>query len=434
MRIAEFLRHNSTQTRFADPVLGTVEVMTPHDQWAYAVEYKLQRRPKGQCLVCEVEVAEGLIGFCLLSAKGAVLREEVAEKGRAVVRLPLRPGTPSRLVLRNNAATGASQVVLHAMRLVAEEPEATPVIKPEAHPAPIGTLRVEPRLFEGFPVHSGLTPAGFWSDWLGGRTRADVWDFPPEIRKLYESDRTETVRFSFSGEHVLDWAPLVLAMRWAGSAATTVALGAGWGRWAVSAAMTAQKLGKDYRIVAVEAEPSHFAWLERHLEDNSIDRGRARLIHAAAGAQSGRCWFQTGNPAAWYGQQIVDDLPPPAETAPDIITEGGRVLRNTRLVSLAEAAEEAERIDYLHMDVQGAEADIIEASTELLHDRVRLVNIGTHSKAIEARLRAVFGGLGWMNLYDVSLGEQRTVIFGDKTEAVAFGDGVQVWVNPWLPD
>jgi hypothetical protein len=113
------------------------------------------------------------------------------------------------------------------MRLVAEEPEATPVIKPEAHPAPIGTLRVEPRLFEGFPVHSGLTPAGFWSDWLGGRTRADVWDFPPEIRKLYESDRTETVRFSFSGEHVLDWAPLVLAMRWAGSAATTVALGAG---------------------------------------------------------------------------------------------------------------------------------------------------------------------------------------------------------------
>jgi hypothetical protein len=39
-----------------------------------------------------------------------------------------------------------------------------------------------------------------------------------------------------------------------------------------------------------------------------------------------------------------------------------------------------------------------------------------------------------MNLYDVSLGEQRTVIFGDKTEAVAFGDGVQVWVNPWLPD
>ena len=49
-----------------------------------------------------------------------------------------------------------------------------------------------------------------------------------------------------------------------------------------------------------------------------------------------------------------------------------------------------------------------------------------------ARLRALFAELGWMNLYDVSLGEARKVVFGDRSEEVTFGDGVQVWVNPWI--
>ena len=440
MNVAAFLRHNSTQTRFGDPALGALEILTPSELWAYAIEYKLRRETKGQCIVIEGEVEEGLIGFCLLNAKGAVLREEVAGQGKVRVRLALGPGTPTRLVLRNRAETGASRMVLRSMHLAPDEPEATaPHTDTGPEHLPIGRLRVDTRMFDGFPVHTGTTPAGFWSDWLGGRTRADVWEFPRDIRAIISRDRVEMISFLSSAgriqrlhEHILAWAPLVLAMRRAGSVATTVALGAGWGRWAVGAAMAAQKLGKDYRIVAVEAEPSHFAWLQRHVEDNGIDPARATLIHAAAGAKSGRCWFQTGDPAAWYGQQIVEELAPPTDDAADIVAEGGAVLRNTRLVSLADVAGDLERIDYLHMDVQGAEADILEAGTGLLDARVSLVNIGTHSKPIEARLRALFAELGWMNLYDVSLGEARKVVFGDRSEEVTFGDGVQVWVNPWI--
>ena len=433
MKIADFLRHNTTEAYFSDVDRETLVILTPTEQWAYAVEYKIAPCAGDQCIMIEGEVVDGQIGFCLLNSSGAILREETAILGGACVRLSLSPGSPTSLLLRNRAETGASRMLLSSIRLVSDDDWATGLYIDTRSTLPrCGTIRVDPRLFEGFPVHSGLTPAGFWSDWLGGRTRADVWAFPAEIRAIYDSERIETVPFSFSGEHVLDWAPLVLAMRRAGSVATTVALGAGWGRWAVGAAMAAQKLGKDYRIVAVEAEPSHFSWLQRHIRDNGIDPDRATLINAAAGAKSGRCWFQTGDPAAWYGQQIVDGLTPPSDDTADIPTEAGGVLRNTRLVSLADVAGDLERIDYLHMDVQGAEADILEAGRGLLDARVSLVNIGTHSTTIEARLRALFAELGWMNLYDVSLGEARKVVFGDRSEEVTFGDGVQVWVNPWI--
>jgi len=401
MMIADFLRHNTTEVHSPDTDRETLEILTPAEQWAYAIEYKIAPRIRGQDLVIEGEVTQGLIGFCLLNAKGAILREEVAREGRASVRLSLSPGSPTRLLLRNRAETGASRMLLGSIRLASIDEGVTgAAIDARPIPPQIGTIRVDPRLFEGFPVHSGPTPAGFWSDWLGGRTRADVWACPGDVRAILARDRFEVIPFLSAagrtqclGEHILTWAPLILAMRRAGSVATTVALGAGWGRWAVGAAMAAQKLGKDYRIVAVEVEPSHFAWLERHIADNGIDPDRVTPIHAAAGAQPGRCWFQTGDPAAWYGQQIVADLAPPSDDAADIVTEGGAVLRNTRLVSLAEVAGDLERIDYLHMDVQGAEADILEAGSALLDAKARVVNIGTHSKPIEARLRALFAEL-----------------------------------------
>ena len=61
-------------------------------------------------------------------------------------------------------------------------------------------------------------------------------------------------------------------------------------------------------------------------------------------------------------------------------------------------------VDLIDMDIQGAEADVVEASRDLLDQRVKRVHIGTHGGDIEARLRAAFAGMGWHCHYDFTHG------------------------------
>jgi hypothetical protein len=90
-------------------------------------------------------------------------------------------------------------------------------------------------------------------------------------------------------------------------------------------------------------------------------------------------------------------------------------------------------LDYLHMDIQGAELDVLSYRPDHLIREVRLVNIGTHSIEIEAGLRKLFRGLGWECLYDVKIASKHTVRVGDAVaREVEFGDRVQVWRNPRL--
>jgi FkbM family methyltransferase len=433
MKIEDFIRHNDAAVSAPDQESGNLKIGTPKEQWAYAVEYIINSIDHGTHLAVELNVVKGVVGVCLLDENGSIVASDAAGRGRHAIKLPIEGNSVASLVFRNNSGSGSSTFTLTSLGFSdIEGMGETYDTTHEYESVDERPLRVDPRIFQRFELHSGLTPAGFWSDWLGGRTRSDVWNFPEEIREIYGTDRVETIPYNSFGEHVLDWAPLVLAMQWAGPLATTIALGAGWGRWAVGAAIAARKLEKDYHITAVEAEPQHFAWLERHIRDNDIDPQKARLLHAAAGAQSGYCWFQTGDPAGWYGQQIVESVAPPKEDDPEFFFRDGIELRKTPVVSLEEVSKGLMRVDYLHMDIQGAEADVIEAGRSLIDARFKVVNIGTHSDAIEARLRSVFVELGWMNLFDVSLGGVRSLEFGERTEKVTFGDGVQVWVNPWI--
>ena len=82
--------------------------------------------------------------------------------------------------------------------------------------------------------------------------------------------------------------------------------------------------------------------------------------------------------------------------------------------------------DFIDMDVQGSELEIIVAARELLGARVKRVHIGTHSEKVENGLRALFTELTWTNLHDYSLQGKRETPYG----MIDFGDGVQTWVNP----
>lgn len=77
-------------------------------------------------------------------------------------------------------------------------------------------------------------------------------------------------------------------------------------------------------------------------------------------------------------------------------------------------------VDFIHFDIQGAEADVIEAAIADMDARVRCIAVGTHSGEIEARLRALLPGHDWLCVHDAVQKPRPNGILGD---------GNQVWAN-----
>ncbi len=189
--------------------------------------------------------------------------------------------------------------------------------------------------------------------------------------------------------------------------------------------------GQPYRLIAVEQEPQHFAWMVEHLRENGVDLDRCRLIRAAVADVDGEVWFHVGKPDAWYGQAIAAGPPeePPGGSATSARKEEPKddqsSIERVQAVSLDTLLRPLERVDLIDLDVQGAELMVLRAAVDQLDQKVKRVHIGTHSVENEAGLRTLFRDLGWHNLHDYSLQGTRQTPWG----LIEFGDGVQTWIN-----
>lgn len=95
-----------------------------------------------------------------------------------------------------------------------------------------------------------------------------------------------------------------------------------------------------------------------------------------------------------------------------------------KALSLAEVIANHPVIDLLHVDIQGDEADVLEAGAESVDERVSRVVIGTHSRTIEARLHKLFHHLNWQFEAD------DPCRFGTNDHGLVLTmDGTQVWKN-----
>ena len=86
-------------------------------------------------------------------------------------------------------------------------------------------------------------------------------------------------------------------------------------------------------------------------------------------------------------------------------------------------------VDLVDMDLQGAEADVVDECLDLLNTRVRRLHIGTHSPEIEQRLRKTLDGAGWILIRDLPMHTET----GTRWGPVHCIDGVQSWFNPAFP-
>jgi FkbM family methyltransferase len=408
-----------------------IRAKTPEEKWSYAVEVPLDSDgydPIGPLRAkLRVDVDSGSVGVGCISSLNEMIAEKCVEPPGAEVEILIPAGIRVRsLILRNASERGSSVFSARDLALAAHEK------------APTQEVVVDIAALGQFKPWSGRVQAGYFMNWLGVKTRVHVWDFSPEHAAAFAVDRDESTAAPTEDEHLLDYAPLLDALVAAPDQFVMVALGCGWGRWLSAGAFAAKQTGRDYRLFGVEAEPVHFGWLREHFEDNAIDDSRATLMRAAASHKNGRAWFQIGDSAAWYGQSIKAD-----DEVPDGVVDGGLWsetqvdgirMQRVESIDLRTIAEQLPLIDYVHMDIQGSEADFLEAHPAVLDRRVRFVNVGTHSSVIEDRLRVLFQGLGWECRYDIPLQTAALMRSGPGAEPIRvdFGDGVQVWRNPRL--
>lgn len=221
---------------------------------------------------------------------------------------------------------------------------------------------------------------------------------------------------------IAEWAAALRAVDQAKDTFRIVELGCGWGCWLVNTGVAARARGLEVDLIGIEGEPNHLANAAETLAMNGFGPEAFRLHHGVAGPKSGKALFPNAN-AGWGGEAIFypnrRDLAG-AQSDPDV-----QVLDCLTLPDMAGGA----RIDLLHIDIQGAEADYVVGSYEVILKQVKRVLVGTHSRAIEGQLSAFFLDRNWR----LEMDRPAIAPPANGRPEIAI-DGVQMWSNPSLPE
>jgi FkbM family methyltransferase len=284
-------------------------------------------------------------------------------------------------------------------------------------------------LFYRFKPPGGRFPDGFDRDFLGALTRFEFF-YPPALNPGYPKVTQE----------YFEWIALLESVADARDSFTMIELGAGHGPWSVRAALAVQRLTPmPVTLIAVEADPVHFGWMQQHFADNGIDPSRHRLIHAAVTARAASMPFLIGTPQGtegpheWYGQAL-------GNWAGEIVDRdagwyGGFQVRRhengwrsieTPHIMLETILSDVVHVDLMHVDIQGVEHEVIEATINAIDSKVRRMCVGTHSREIDENLAGLLTRSGWRCATAYPCGETSETPWG----GMHFVDGIQYWINP----
>ena len=244
------------------------------------------------------------------------------------------------------------------------------------------------------------------------------------FRCAYDNSESGVVVHPPFNEDYFEWLSLLKSIDDARRKFVMVELGAGYGRWVIRAGCLARRRGLPFHVVAVEAEPTHFAWLEEALDENGIKPDERTTLRVAVSAERGTAKFYTENRealggASWYGQVIVHSPEPlPGYRTTTVVTR-----------TLADILEPFPYVDLIDMDIQGEELAVIRSSLETLNIKARRLQIGTHSDELHEGIVGLLSGAGWI----LEAGYPPAKTSETPWGAISFGDGSQSWYNPRKP-
>jgi FkbM family methyltransferase len=277
------------------------------------------------------------------------------------------------------------------------------------------------QIFTQFDRFRGVVPPGFQVNFLGVMTRnAFTTGLTATLGQKFSDPGEVHADYPGIDEEYFEWIDLLEAVLEAADDFTMIELGAGYGRWLVNAAIAARQRRGDIRIklVGVEAEPTHYAWMMQHFRDNGLDPLDHTLLEAAVDADERVVRFYAGKPDEWYGQRIADH------------GDTDREVRDVETVSLSHILADLETVDLIDLDIEGAELSVLASAIADLDRKVKRVHIGTHATDLEVGLRTLFREHGWYKRNDFGVGVTEITAWGP----IFFGNGVQSWINPRLAD
>lgn len=309
---------------------------------------------------------------------------------------------------------------------------------------PTGRQRLYPEVFKSIPFQRGHIDGDVIHTRVGSTQRRAfdsgiAADQQLSEQFLFDFYCAETIPTDNSG--VFEWLDICETVRLATGSYTFVELGAGYARWTVLAhALATRFFGLSTKLICVEPEPTHFRWAVEHFQTNGIRPRDHVLLEGAVSGEDGHVFFHVGDPAVWYGQSIIAEARPspgerlsarlqslwPWRRRPRGAEERGK--KCVTAYSLGTLLEPARRADLVHMDIQGAEHEVLASAIRVVNEKARRLHIGTHSSAIEANLRSLLNENGWRCLRDYPGQGRHATEFG----VMDFEDGIQTWVNPRL--
>jgi hypothetical protein len=220
---------------------------------------------------------------------------------------------------------------------------------------------------------------------------------------------------------IAEWAAALRAVELAETTFTMAELGCGWGCWMNNTGAAARGAGLDVHLIGVEADEGHISFARDACAVNGFASEQVTLYRGIAAAASGTALFPRQESAGeQWGLEPVFGARDEARAA--ALASGS--FDELPTISLGDLIGERRRLDLLHVDIQGGEADLIESCREVLDERVGYLVIGTHSRTIEGRLFAALLGGRW--LLEI---ERPAILALGNTKPATTVDGVQGWRN-----
>lgn len=270
-------------------------------------------------------------------------------------------------------------------------------------------------------------------DWLGIRTNANFhgWLNMPSDKKLSipqipipdDSVHAEAI------EYIAMFKSLDLALSRKQSSYTVIELGSSYGPWAVASSVTARRFGiEEVNLIGVEASKkmSLSMWDHCRLNGliNGVDKCQIKIINGAVSASNEPLYFPIVDVTVDNGAQI---------TKSSLSTDYRGVKVEHEKISaytLSDIFGGIARVDFLHIDIQGAEEELLQSQDFLncITNKVSVLYLATQSRLIEGIALKILGGA------DMSLIRERPTIFQQNTRALDVNgwttrDGGQIWIN-----
>lgn len=207
-----------------------------------------------------------------------------------------------------------------------------------------------------------------------------------------------------------------------------IELGASYAPWTIAGGLLAKKSNfNDINLIALEASSSMHSKIKEHAIKNKLTKDKNIKLFALKGAiaeKDGFVFFPKVNVSTDNGAQISHI---------NINTDyRGVKIKNEKIKSykLETLIKKYDVIDFMHMDIQGAEKDLLKNPSfkKTLNEKVSMLFLATQSRLIEGLAIETLSNLGWKLL------RERPTIFKQNTytkdiNGWTLRDGGQLWIN-----